>query len=327
MTGHAGNHEYSALDRFLNQTYGEGVVSTATTGLGALLSHGNMLASSGGHGQNPSHTSRWFSIDFGLLHLVALDLNLYYRGDPSTADGGGWPAREEQLAWLRRDLAMADANRDNVPWIVVMSHFPFYCTGCTAQNVSSSYYESNEAERFGNANAKASDAFDRSRRQLPDWEVATTQQPKARDSVNDAIKDLLPLFRGGDNSSRQAQRPVVDMYLAGHWHYYESLWPAADGHTGSGGQPLAKDFVNPKATIHVTTGNGGPPSADTFREDCPKKPGANSGDDCGSIPATRYQSTKFGYGRLTAFNASHLQYEQVVNHDSSVEDQWMVVRN
>ena len=52
----------------------------------------------------------------------------------------------------------------------------------------------------------------------------------------------------------------------GHWHYYESLYPAQNGKTGIGGAPIQKDFVNPPVTVHVTTGNGGPPGKDTFTE-------------------------------------------------------------
>ena len=44
-----------------------------------------------------------------------------------------------------------------------------------------------------------------------------------------------------------------------------------------------------------------PPSADSFTEDCP-------GPDCGRIPATRSQSVEYGYGRLVAHNATHLEY-------------------
>jgi hypothetical protein len=50
------------------------------------------------------------------------------------------------------------------------------------------------------------------------------------------------------------QKYGVDMYLAGHWHYYESLWPGQNGATGNGGNPLQKDFIDPKVTVHVTTG-------------------------------------------------------------------------
>jgi hypothetical protein len=78
--------------------------------------------------------------------------------------------------------------------------------------------------------------------------------------------------------------------------------------------------VNPKKTIHVTTGNGGPPGKDTFNEDCP-------GPDCGKIPATRKQSNEYGYGRLIATNASHLTYMQIQNKDNKVFDTWTLVRD
>ena len=71
------------LERFLNQTWGghtwgggqRGSGSTATSALGALLSRGTHHAA-GLHGSTPSNTSRFFSVDFGLVHLIALDLNM-----------------------------------------------------------------------------------------------------------------------------------------------------------------------------------------------------------------------------------------------------------
>jgi hypothetical protein len=96
-------------------------VSTATSGLGALLSRG-LHHSVGLHGSTPSNSSRYFSLDLGLIHLVAIDLNFYYGVDPCT-DGSCQAAQKE---WLARDLAAANRNRDNVPWVLVMSHYPFF---------------------------------------------------------------------------------------------------------------------------------------------------------------------------------------------------------
>ena len=45
----------------------------------------------------PSHTSRFFSFDFGLIHFVNLDLNMYYGTDPC-----GEVCRLAQLAWLKK---------------------------------------------------------------------------------------------------------------------------------------------------------------------------------------------------------------------------------
>lgn len=84
---------------------------------------------------------------------------------------------------------------------------------------------------------------------------------------------------------------------------------------------IQKTFVNPTVPVHVTTGNGGPPGADNFHEDC-----SPSSPDCGSIPATRFQSTAFGYGRLTAFNGSHLRFQQFANSNSSLVDEFTLVK-
>ena len=124
-----GNHEFydsAQLGRFLNQTWegwgdiaGGPGTSTATSALGALLSRGNHHGA-GVHGATPSHTSRFFSADWGLIHFVALDLNVYYGNDPC-----GHPCRAAQKAWLAADLKAANANRAAVPFVVVMSHYPF----------------------------------------------------------------------------------------------------------------------------------------------------------------------------------------------------------
>jgi hypothetical protein len=174
---------------------------------------------------------------------------------------------------------------------------------------------------------------------------AHSWEPAVQQGSTSAIKDIFRILN----------KFGADMYIAAHWHYYESLWPAKDGTTGTGGDLLTKSFVNPKKTIHVTTGNGGPPRKDNFNEGCP-------GPDCGKIPSTRFQvglpplpcsirlpcsrplflfsspflhthapsicqSTEFGYGKLVAHNSSHLTYSQTQNKDGIVSDTWVLVKN
>eukprot|EP00966_Prymnesium_polylepis_P112606 2605021-Prymnesium_polylepis.1 len=67
---------------------------------------------------------------------------------------------------------------------------------------------------------------------------------------------------------------------------------------GTGGPPSKKSFDRPDSTIHILTGNGGPPSKDTMNS---------------PMAALRNKSNTYGYGRLTAYNASHLRFEQVLN--------------
>jgi hypothetical protein len=344
-----GNHEFydgAELGRFLNQTWeGWGPIaggnvptkidtsdfdgrSTATSALGALLSTGNFHAVA--HSQvlsadqginvestakiaaehrkpHPSNTSRYYSFDYGLVHFIALDLNVYYGTDTC-----GDECRLAQLEWLEEDLKLVNMNRGSTPWVMAMSHFPFYCTGCYAKQASSMWYASNGAEFHGNVNATAAAAAREcalnGSTKLSDDELHAWNTPISAGS-DASIKDLVPIL----------QKYSVDVYIAGHWHYYESLYPSTIGSTGVGGDPLQKDFLNPNVTVHITTGNGGPPSKDSFVEDCP-------GPDCGSIPGSRYQSTEYGYGRFVVHNSTHVEYSQWRNSNSTLVDSFWIVQ-
>ena len=95
-----GNHEYSGtyLSRYLNQTWeGWEPLPGTDSALHNLLNMGNAHGSAA-HGATPSNSSRYFSSDFGLVHLIALDFNIYYGLDPC-----GTPCRDAQLKWLRKN--------------------------------------------------------------------------------------------------------------------------------------------------------------------------------------------------------------------------------
>jgi hypothetical protein len=126
----------------------------------------------------------------------------------------------------------------------------------------------------------------------------------------------------------------VDVYLAGHWHYYESLWPVRQTFAGgtipegcahenglTAGCATQHDFVNPTSPVHITTGNGGPPSLDSWTEDV-----GGHNISCHRINATRHQSLEFGYGRLVAFNATTMRYQQVANKDGSIVDEFTITQ-
>ena len=104
------------LRRYLNQTDGvvvaeekhqsslqntHGGVSTAASALGSLLSLSS-FHSGGLHSGMPSNTSRFYSVDLGLIHFVALDLNLY-----NGVDLCGENCRQAQLKWLEEDLRLS----------------------------------------------------------------------------------------------------------------------------------------------------------------------------------------------------------------------------
>ena len=186
-------------------TEGLSGATSATSALGALLSTQNHHAA-GVHGKIPSRSSRYFSVDFGLTHLVTISLNGYNGVDLCTDE-----CNKAQLLWLEQDLAAVD--RTKTPWIVVMSHYPLYLTAeptnsqlteqdaaiaaqGTGRFVGEDWYSSEECEYEGhNANCTTSN---RKQEQL---------QPKPGNMS--ANVDLEPLFL----------RYGVDIFWSGHIHY------------------------------------------------------------------------------------------------------------
>ncbi|KAF4034699.1 Iron/zinc purple acid phosphatase-like protein C [Phytophthora infestans] len=75
----------------------------------------------------------WHSFDHGPLHFTSLSSETDYPNAPSneytlTHKNGNFG---DQLKWIESDLAKADANRGNVPWIIVGMHRPLYdVDGC-----------------------------------------------------------------------------------------------------------------------------------------------------------------------------------------------------
>ncbi|ETK83777.1 hypothetical protein F441_11352 [Phytophthora nicotianae CJ01A1] len=69
--------------------------------------------------------NNWFySFDVGLVHFAIISTEIYFK---KTLDvDGDVIARQE--AWLEQDLAKANANREQTPWLVVIGHRPMYCT-------------------------------------------------------------------------------------------------------------------------------------------------------------------------------------------------------
>ncbi|TMW68745.1 hypothetical protein Poli38472_006213 [Pythium oligandrum] len=73
-----------------------------------------------GHGEAPNN---WFySFDVGLVHFVVISTEIYFKKTFET------DIVERQENWLREDLARANANRVETPWIIVVGHRPMYCT-------------------------------------------------------------------------------------------------------------------------------------------------------------------------------------------------------
>lgn len=99
----------------------------------------------------------------------------------------------------------------------------------------------------------------------------------------------------------------VDVVITGHMHVYERTHPVVNGTvtnlpsgsipTPSGG-PAADVYTNPSAPIHLTVGSAGAMQADSWVSPIPAWSAARALDWFNS----------YGYGALTAFNATHLNF-------------------
>ena len=85
--------------------------------------------------ESGTDTNMFYSFDYHNVHFIALSTESDYPGspyDPSPEEiaMGIEPQLEEeyyfQVNWLQDDLAKAVANRDQVPWIIVLAHRPMY---------------------------------------------------------------------------------------------------------------------------------------------------------------------------------------------------------
>ena len=63
----------------------------------------------------PGNTeSLYWSLDVGLVHLIAIDTETFHYNSQSVQD--------RMTDWLWADLKKANNNRAQVPWIIVMGH-------------------------------------------------------------------------------------------------------------------------------------------------------------------------------------------------------------
>ena len=133
-------------------------------GAGATDTGTGSTSTAAPHRFSGSGTPRWFSLQIGLVHLIALDCMVNW-APPASTHNQTDPDAAAMLRWLVMDLATVD--RATTPWVVVVSHYPVFCSGCL------------------------------------------TGTPAGMPAA------LEPIFI----------QYGVDLYAAGHWHYYESLWP------------------------------------------------------------------------------------------------------
>eukprot|EP01095_Lingulamoeba_sp_RSL-Kostka_P013903 TRINITY_DN5877_c0_g1_i2.p2 TRINITY_DN5877_c0_g1~~TRINITY_DN5877_c0_g1_i2.p2 ORF type:complete len:272 (+),score=81.16 TRINITY_DN5877_c0_g1_i2:822-1637(+) len=64
----------------------------------------------------------YYSFDYGPAHIIGISMEEYWGRAPNLDPGN------PEYEWLQNDLEQAQANRKNVPFVIIHAHHPLYCT-------------------------------------------------------------------------------------------------------------------------------------------------------------------------------------------------------
>ena len=134
-----------------------------------------------------SPSTAYYSFNVGPVHFLGFDAERYVYGDALTATPT-MQSVKEQYEWIVQDLAKAQSNRQQQPWIVVFAHRPMYCTNI-----------------------------------VDDWSVEKSDCAGKAADLRDGVA-----FDGGSRQyglEKLFRRFQVDAYFSGHMHNYERSYP------------------------------------------------------------------------------------------------------
>jgi hypothetical protein len=126
-------------------------------------------------------------------------------------------------------------------------------------------------------------------------------------------KDFPIVGKEGNQFGLEAllKKYKVDMVFSGHTHHYERSWPAA---STSGDVVAQHNYTNPASPVYIVAGLSG------------------VGPDSFALPPAKFnawrdEQYREGWGRLVAWNATHLSYQQRLASDpAEIIDEFWIVR-
>jgi len=226
--------------------------------------------------QVDSYENMYYSVDVGPIHFISFSTEHYF----SLED----PFVGLQYDWFVQDLIKANQNRKKVPWIIMYGHRPLYCSDVTRK------------------------------REVVVDNVSAPDPPPTQDCSYEAeqLRDGFDWFGYRIYGiEKLLYKYGVDLYLCGHEHSYERLFPVYNSTVMNGS--VAAPYYNPKATVHIITGSAG----------C--KEGLERFGPHGMGPWSAFRSSTYGYARMTVYNGTHLHWEQVLDSTGKVIDQFWLI--
>jgi hypothetical protein len=185
-----------------------------------------------------------------------------------------------QWEWLKNDL-LTVRSRSLLPWIVVYGHRQLY------DGTDATFHQ--KLMRYG---VQCDD---------PSYTKCNFSQPcYSRKNCAFSLEELFVDHH-------------VDLYMAGHMHYYNRMLPIGrdttyetqDTHT----------YLNAQSTVYIVSGAAGASNHTTSA--AKKVQGTNS------RPSVLY-SAVHGFSKLTVYNHTHLKMEQIQLDDTLEDEFWMI---
>jgi hypothetical protein len=171
-------------------------------------------------------------------------------GPGTYLDAGNFIGLTQQLTWFEQDLIKANANRAQVPWIIVAGHRSFY----------------------------------------------SSQSSKVCIPCRLAFEHLLYQYD-------------VDVYFAGHSHWYERFYPIEINAT----EIISLNYTNITQPIYITNGGAGNPSCGESNINQPLNFSAKIVYQC-------------GYGQFIVYNSTHAQWNFYLSENQSLVDQIDIIK-
>ena len=137
----------------------------------------------------------------------------------------------------------------------------------------------------------------------PMYCIPPPNKPQTCASEAESIKqNLEPLF----------YQFKVDLYVNGHIHNYQRTSPVYQGKVMS--STTGNTYINPKATIYVTTGSVGADNTNVIIDLDNAPEWLITGDD------------RYSFSSLNVFNATHLHWQQLDTQTNNVIDEFWIVK-
>jgi hypothetical protein len=144
------------------------------------------------------------------------------------------------------------------------------------------------------------------------WIIAMSHRPMYSSEVSSYQKDLRDAFQD------LFLEYNVDLYLAGHIHWYERMWPLTKSGDVDHSAVVNTNTYRSKtgSLIHITNGMAGNVESHSTLDGSPK------------LNITNYLDQKnYGFSKLTVHSATKLSWQMIMGKDGAVGDEVTLLKS